>query len=95
MDTMFYQYEQIEEALAAMKRSAQALQDETSQLRSAVQQLFGADFVGASAEQYNTTANELQQQLQAKNQYIDDLHRQVMDSMQRMQASDRAGVNAF
>lgn len=51
MDTMFYQYEQIEEALAAMKRSAQALQDETSQLRSAVQQLFGADFVGASAEQ--------------------------------------------
>lgn len=48
-----------------------------------------------SSEQYNTTANELQQQLQAKNQYIDDLHRQVMDSMQRMQASDRAGVNAF
>ncbi|NWJ74062.1 WXG100 family type VII secretion target [Pseudonocardia sp. ICBG1122] len=95
MDVMSYQYEQIEEALAAMKRSAQTLQDETSQLRSAVQQLFGSDFKGDSANQYNTTANELQQQLQVKNQYIEDLHREVTDAIERMRASDRAGVKGF
>jgi WXG100 family type VII secretion target len=92
--TITYDYGVIDECLEMMKKKAQEIQGQADDLADDVKRIM-VDWKGTTADAYNSLASDLDQDLVANRENLDNLQKTFHESAQAMQQADSKGSQQF
>lgn len=93
-DVKTYDYAVLDNCINLMKRKVQEIEGQTQQLAQQVSQLMGT-WQGSTATTYNTTANDLQAELDRSNQNLDVTRNALQTGSDNMAQTDASGAKRF
>lgn len=89
-----YQYSAIQDGVSQMKNANSNIQQKVTDLTNQVKTLLG-DFMGASSQSYDTSANKISTNLTTSNDRLNQLSIKVNAGANNMQATDSREANRF
>ncbi|MFD9888099.1 WXG100 family type VII secretion target [Amycolatopsis sp. NPDC058986] len=86
-----YDYAVLDAMIDAMKAQAQRIIEETEQQRKHVNEIMG-DWQGSTAEAYNSLCNDLESDLRANADILEQMRAKMHSGVDEMQVADKNGA---